>query len=222
VYEQLRREGWRVGRSSVEKAMKEQGLEARRRRAFRRTTRSDPGHSKALNIMNRQFTVNQPDTAWVADITYIKLDTGWAYLSVIIDLYSRAVVGWSLSESLSTEGCLRALKNALEVRRPGRGLLHHSDQGCQYTSAVYRSALSDFGAVASMSRRGNCWDNAVAESFFSTLKAELVERYRWKDRDHLHRHLFEYLEIYYNRERLHSSLGYRTPAERLATAAAAA
>lgn len=222
VHKQLLREGWRVGRSSVEKAMKTQGLSALRKRAFRRTTCADPKHAKAPNLLNRRFSANSPDSAWVTDITYIKLDAGWAYLSTVIDLYSRAVVGWSLSQSLSTESCLRALENAIQVRRPAPGLLHHSDQGCQYTSEAYRSKLAEMGATASMSRRGNCWDNAVAESFFSTLKSELVEQYRWKDCEHLQHHLFEYIEIYYNRERIHSSLSYRTPAEVLAAAEAAA
>ena len=137
---------------------------------------------------------------------------GWCYVAVIIDLFSRAVVGWALDSQLSTRLPLAALHNAIQSRRPGPGLLHHSDRGCQYTSREYRDALDALGVEVSMSRIGNCWDNAVAESFFATLKAELVYRSSWTTRDELRVALFRYLEVFYNRRRLHSSIGYQTPA----------
>jgi transposase InsO family protein len=161
----------------------------------------------------RNFNATRPNQRWVTDITYVWTDEGWAYLAVILDLYSRAVVGWAIDATLATSLPLAALSNALRRRGPKAGLLHHSDRGCQYTSAQYRRALRDVGVVVSMSRKGNCWDNAVAESFFSTLKNELVSRKSWRNRAELHDAVFEYVEIFYNRKRLHSTLNYKTPAE---------
>lgn len=214
VLGELRRGGIRVGKRRVERAMRSLGLCARPRRRFRVTTAADPRHSVEPNVLDRKFTAERPNQRWVTDISYVWTDEGWCYLAVIIDLFSRAVVGWALDATLSTQLPLTALDMALRRRRPDvAGLLHHSDRGCQYTSGEYRAALAKHGLSVSMSRKGNCWDNAVAESFFSTIKAELIRRRSWKGRLELRSAVFEYIEAFYNRRRLHSSLGYRPPAE---------
>lgn len=213
VRHQLRRQGQFVGKRRVERCMRSLGLTARISRRFRITTRSNPALRKADNLLDRDFTASRPDERWVSDITYVWTDEGWCYLAVIIDLFSRAVVGWSTDAQLLAGLPLRALENALRRRQPKAELLHHSDQGAQYTSLGYRNLLAAHGIEVSMSRRGDCWDNAVAESFFSTLKAELVERRHWRSRSELRSALFEYIEVFYNRKRLHSTLSYRTPAE---------
>lgn len=187
-----------------------QGVSPRR---FRCTTRRNPTHPAAENLLARDFTAKAPNERWVTDITYIWTDEGWCYLAVILDLFSRAVVGWALDATVSTDLPVAALRAALVRRRPARGLLHHSDRGCQYTSDRYRQELAAAGITASMSRVGNCWDNAVAESFFATLKTELVERHRWTGRLALRTALFDYIEVFYNRRRLHSAIAYKTPAQ---------
>jgi transposase InsO family protein len=149
----------------------------------------------------------------VTDITYIATDEGWLYLAAIIDLFSRRIVGWSMSDRLTTALALDALSMALFARRPARGLVHHSDRGCQYASAEYQRALEQHGITCSMSRKGDCWDNAVAESFFATLKTELVHDAHWKTRDEARTAIFHYLEVFYNRRRLHSTIGYVSPVE---------
>ena len=204
-------EGLHVGKHRVERALRSMGLQARTRRRFRVTTSANPAHTPANNTLARDFTAAAPDERWVTDITYVWTDEGWCYLAVILDLFSRSVVGWALETSLSTRLPLAALESAVRKRRPEAGLLHHSDRGCQYTSAEYRDALANLGVVVSMSRRGNCWDNAVAESFFSTLKNELIHRSSWPSRHELRAAVFDYIEVFYNRQRLHSSLGYKTP-----------
>jgi putative transposase len=213
VLRALRREGVHVSKRRVERAMRGMGLVARAHRRFRVTTKSDERHLKLPNVLARDFTAAAPNQRWVTDITYVWTAEGWAYVSVILDLFSRAVVGWAIDASLATRLPLRALEMAVQRRRPGSGLLHHSDRGCQYTGIEYRDELKRLGVVVSMSRKGNCWDNAVAESFFSTMKTELTHRQTWSSRLELRNALFEYLEVFYNRERLHSTLGYRTPAE---------
>jgi putative transposase len=213
VLRELRRNGVRVGKRRVERAMRSLGLRARGRRRFRVTTAANPAHAVAPNTLNRTFRAVRPNQRWVTDITYVWTDEGWCYLAAIVDLFSRAVVGWAVDESLSTELPLAALDMALRRRRPSSRLLHHSDRGCQYTSAEYRSELAKHGIAVSMSRKGNCWDNAVAESFFSTIKAELIRDVRWTGRLELRSAVFQYIEFFYNRRRLHSSLGYKTPTE---------
>lgn len=213
VRHELRRQGSHVSKRRVERIMRGAGIVGTQRRRHATTTRSNPKHPVEANVLDRDFTATRPDQRWVTDITYIWTDEGWAYLAAILDLYSRRVVGWALASSLSTELVLTALNNALVQRAPQRGLLHHSDRGCQYTSGAYRDALAAQGITVSMSRRGNCWDNAVAESFFATLKTELVYRHRWRTRIEVRAALFTYLESFYNRRRLHSALDYRTPAE---------
>jgi transposase InsO family protein len=162
--------------------------------------------------LQRQFQVAVPDCCWAGDITYIWTQEGWLYLAVLLDLCSRRIVGWAISDRLTEELTLKALDQALAHRRPSAGLLHHSDRGSQYAARGYRQRLTKHGLRASMSRRGDCWDNAVVESFFSSLKTELFARRRWPEtREHARRELFEYIEIFYNRKRRHSALGYVSP-----------
>ena len=208
----LRDRGFRVGKRRVERAMRGMGLTPPVPRRHCSTTKRDPTHAVAPNELNRDFAAKRPNERWVTDITYVWTDEGWAYLAVILDLFSRAVVGWALDATLATSLPLAALDSALRRRCPSLGLMHHSDQGCQYTSARYRQHLATHGITVSMSRRGQCWDNAVAESFFATLKNELVFRRSWHDRYELRNAVFDYIEVFYNRRRLHSSLNYKTPA----------
>jgi putative transposase len=209
----LRAEGVRVSKRRVERALRALELRVKLRRPFRRTTRSDPSHAAAPNVLDRNFEASRPDERWVTDITYLWTQQGWCYLAVILDLFSRKIVGWAVERTLSTSLPLRALDMAVRRRRPGPGLLHHSDRGCQYTSAEYRQILAQLGVTVSMSRKGNCWDNAVAESMFATIKTELFYRQSWATLEQLRSALFDYIEVFYNRRRLHSSLDYKTPSQ---------
>ena len=212
IHADLREDGERCGRHRVARLMREDGLVARKARQFRTTTDSDHSDPVAPNLLNQDFSVDTPDTVWVGDITYLRTLGGWLYLAVLLDLCSRLVVGWSVSSSLETELPLRALGNAVARRLPGRGVLHHSDRGSQYTSADYQKRLEKLGMTVSMSRRGNCYDNAAAESFFDSLKTELgVEVF--DSREHALRALFDYIELFYNRRRRHSALGNISPAD---------
>ena len=213
VHAQLRKEGVRVGRKRVERLMREQGLEARRKRKFRRTTDSNHGLPVAPNVLERDFETDAPNQVWVTDITYVGTREGWLYLAAILDLFSRRVVGWAMSTSLDRGLALDALHMALKGRQPPAGLVHHSDRGCQYASRDYRNLLDAHGIVCSMSRKGDCWDNAVAESFFGGLKSELVNDADFATRAEARTALFEYIVVFHNRQRLHSSLGYLTPVE---------
>ena len=219
VHAELKAQGHRVGRKRVERLMRDSGLRARPTRQFKRTTLSGHSLPVAPNVLDREFDQPAPNTAWVTDITYIATGEGWLYLVAILDLFSRRVVGWKTSDRLDASFCREALHEALMARRPAPGLIVHADQGIQFASAVFRELLLAWEGVLSMSRRGNCWDNAVAESFWSTLKAELTEVTRFPTRDAARTALFEYLEGFYNHERRHSRLDYISPAafERLAT-----
>jgi transposase InsO family protein len=211
VHAELRERGRRIGRKRVARLMQAAHLGARQRRRFRCTT--DSTHAMAVrdNLLARRFAVLTPNTIWATDITYLWTAQGWLYLAVVLDLFSRRVVGWALSERLGRTIAVEALQMALSERRPAGGLLHHSDRGSQYASKEYQLLLAQHGIVSSMSRRANCWDNAVAESFFATLKVELVYRCRWRTRAEARSALFEYLELFYNRQRRHSALGYLSP-----------
>lgn len=213
VCAELRRQGRPVGRHRVARLMRKQGLAGRMKRRFRRTTNSDHEHPIASNLLARKFDASVPGKAWVADITYLWTAEGWLYLAVVIDLYSRRVVGWAMEDHLRTELALKALKMALAARPPNGQLIHHSDRGTQYASNEYRAMLAANGVTASMSRKGNCWDNAVAESFFGTLEIELVDGAHWITRDQARTAVFDYIEVFYNRRRLHSHNGYCSPAE---------
>jgi len=213
VHRGLRREGIRVGRKRVERLMRRDGLRGRVRRRFRRTTDSNHSLPVAPNTLNRQFDVDSPDRVWAGDITFIRTANGWGYLAVILDLHSRLVVGWALADHMRTELVETALLCALGKREPSEELLHHSDRGSQYASVSYRGRLEALGIAVSMSRRGDCYDNAVVESFFGTLKQELVHHMHWTDLVDARAAIHDYIEVFYNRQRLHSSLGYKTPAE---------
>lgn len=210
--EALAKRGFKVGNGRVERLLRELGIYAGRKKRRRKTTVRDPDHEVTANVLARKFTTEAPNRAWVTDITYIRTHEGWAYLAVILDLFSRRVVGWELGTEATAELALKALSMAVHHRKPPAGLVFHSDRGCQYTAACHRQALASIGAEVSMSRKGNCWDNAVAESFFSSLKAELIEKEVWPNAKALRPALFEYIEVRYNRQRLHSTLNYETPA----------
>lgn len=213
VHAKLRRDGVRVSRKRVERLMRAAGLQGKVRRRWRTTTDSNHSLPVAPNTLNRQFSATSSDTRWVVDITYIPIAGGFGYLAVIVDLYSRLVVGWALEDHLRTELPLKALRMALGHRVPATNLLHHSDRGCQYASEGYRDVLARHGIGVSMSRRGDCYDNAVVESFFGTLKQELVHGAAWTTLADARAAIHDYIEVFYNRQRLHSALGYRTPAE---------
>ena len=211
VHAELQARGHRTSRKRVVRLMRARGLAARRRRPFRVTTDSTHDRPVAPNLLARRFTPGIPQRGWVTDITFIATGEGWLYLAVILDLFSRRVLGWALSERLTSPLPLEALRMALARRRPRPGLLHHSDRGTQYVGTEYQGLLTRHGIVISMSRRGNCWDNAVAESFFATLKVELVHGAAWPTREQARRAIAEYIELFYNPQRRHSSLGYRSP-----------
>ena len=212
VHKQLVVEGERCGRRRVERLMSANGIRAKQKRKFVATTDSKHDLPVVENILERNFQVEEPNTVWLSDITYIPTDEGWLYLAGVLDLCSRTAVGWSMSETLEKELVIDALKMAYQRRRPGEGLLHHSDRGSQYASDDYVNLLESYGMRMSMSRKGDCWDNAVMESFFGTLKKELVHHKRYRTRAEARQDIFEFIEVFYNRERLHSSLGYMSPA----------
>ncbi len=211
VHAELRAQGQRVSRKRVERLMRENGIVARRKRRFRVTTESGHTLPVARNILARRFSADELDSAWVGDITYVWTAQGWLYLAVLIDLCSRRVVGWSLRPNLSGELATEALNMALARRQPPRGLVHHTDRGCQYAAHDYRKVLTKNGIVCSMSRRANCWDNAVAESFFATLKTELTHEWDFGSHSEARRVIADYIESFYNAERRHSALGYVSP-----------
>jgi transposase InsO family protein len=191
--------------------MRESGLRAKTARKYKATTDSNHALPVAPNLLERRFNVPAPNTAWVSDITYLWTRQGWLYLAVIVDLYSRKVVGWSLRERMTADLVCEALDAAVRARHPPPGLVFHSDRGSQYASKVFRRRLFRYRMKQSMSRKGNCWDNAVAESFFATLKKELVRNHVFATREAARSDVFEYIEVFYNRRRAHSLLGYETP-----------
>jgi putative transposase len=211
VHAELRARGRCVSEKRVARLMQQQGLAARRRRPFVRTTDSKHSHPVAPNVVARDFLPPGPNCTWAGDITYVWTAEGWLYLAVVLDLFSRRVVGWSMSESIDRHLVLSALDMALAGR--AAPALYHSDRGSQYASEDYRARLAERGITCSMSRKGNCWDNAVVESFFSSLKMELVHIRSFRTREEAKLALFEYMEVFYNRRRRHSSLGYVSPAE---------
>lgn len=211
--EELLKRGWHVGKKRVARIMRENALGPRPKRRFVLTTRSEKGQEVAENLLNRNFAVPAANSVWVSDITYVATSEGWMYLCTVLDLYSRRVVGWSLSSDLSAELVLMAVAMAVIRRRPPRGLMFHSDRGVQYTSAQFKATADVYGFIQSMSRRGDCWDNACAETFFKTLRAELIRGKIYRSRKEARAEIFEYVEVFYNRKRLHSYLGYLTPTE---------
>jgi len=212
VRDELVDQGFEIGRKRVARLMRELGLRGVSPRKFRVTTNSDHDHPVAENVLNRNFEASAPNEKWATDITYVWTGEGWLYLAAVMDLYSRRIVGWATADHLKTELCLDALQMALNHRTGIENLMHHSDQGVQYASNLYREVLAAQGIECSMSRRGNCWDNAVAESFFGTLKNELIYRRPWPTREQARDAIGEYIEIFYNRIRRHSTIGGVSPA----------
>ena len=201
-----------VSPKRVARLMREMDLKCKTVKKYVVTTDSKHNEPVAPNLLNRKFNVNTPDTVWVSDITYLRIGSRWYYLAVFIDLFSRSVVGWDLSDSLERYSVIKALKKAVARRSPGKGLMIHSDRGVQYASKDFKNLLNRYGSIQSMSRKGDCWDNAVAESFFHTLKTQLIHHVKIRTYEEAGRNLFQYIEIYYNRRRKHSSNGWKTPA----------
>ena len=214
MHHELVKRGTLCGRRRVRRLMRRAGIEGRHKKRWRTTTVPDPEAEAAKDLIQRHFgPCEELDRRYVGDITYVATWEGWAYLATVIDLASRRVVGWALRDHMRTELVEEALEVAFATRRPAKGLIFHSDRGCQYTSGDYATLARDNGVVLSVGRTGECWDNAVAESFFATIKRELIDPRAWPTRAGLRRAVFEYIEGWYNTRRLHSSLGYRSPAE---------
>jgi transposase InsO family protein len=214
VHAALKKQGVRCTRRRVAELMRRAQIRSSRHRRFRvRTTDASHGRPVADNLLNRQFERERPDQAWVTDITYVATGEGWLYVASVMDLCSRRVVGWATADHLRTELATEALEMAIRERCPDAGLLHHSDRGTQYASEYYQALLARHGITCSMSRAGDCYDNATMESFFKTFKVELVYQEEYATRAEARRAIYEYIEVFYNRQRLHSSLGYRSPAE---------
>jgi len=212
INEDLKEAGIRCGRGRVAKLMRLAGLRGKQRQRFTRTTDSKHSYPVAPNLLAQDFDVKELNRVWVSDITYIPTGEGWLYLATVLDLCSRKIVGWAMGERIDRGLVMTALNMAIAKRRPGKGLLHHSDRGSQYASNDYQELLRSHGMICSMSGKGNCYDNAVAESFYHTLKVELVHGRSYQSRREAVSDIFEYIEVFYNRKRRHSSLGYLSPA----------
>jgi transposase InsO family protein len=221
IHDDLREDGEKLGRKRVARLMQAQGLSGNAPKQFRRTTNSSHSQPVAINLVQRNFDVEAPNKVWAADITYVRTWEGWMYLAVILDLYSRRVVGWAIDDHMRTELALEALSMAFEQRQPPPGLIHHSDRGSQYASTEYRSHLASNGALSSMSRKGDCWDNAVAESFFGSLKREHVERQSMRTKRQTRKGIVGYIECFYNSRRRHSYIDNTSPIKYEARALAA-
>ncbi len=207
----LRDEGFKIGRDRARRLMKVLNLKVKQKRKYKVTTDSKHTLPVAENVLNRQFSPTAPNQAWGTDITYLWTQEGWIYLAVVIDLYSRRVVGWSMDRRMKKALVIRALMMAINLRKPPPGLIHHSDRGSQYASHAYQALLEQYGVISSMSRKGNCWDNAPVERFFSSLKREWTGDQLYKTRQVAIADVREYVAVYYNSKRLHSTLGYKTP-----------
>ena len=203
---EIRRRGINCNRKRIARLMNKNGIAAKIFRKYRNTTNSDHRREKSENILDREFNRQRKNEVWTSDITYISTEEGWLYLAAVIDIYSRKVIGWQLDKRLDSGLVEKALQNALVERKAGRGIIFHSDQGIQYTSKSFRKILKDNGFIQSMSRKGNCYDNAITETFFHTLKTELIHRTKYRTREQARRSIFEYIEIFYNRKRLHSAM----------------
>jgi len=212
ITEQLHDEGYKVSRPRVGRLMRHNGICAVSKKKFKVTTDSNHNYPVSPNLLNRDFSTIEPEKVWVSDLTYIFTQEGWLFLTVIIDLYNRMVVGWSMSSGMSaSETTIAALKHACNRFRPPAGLIFHSDRGVQYACTDFKELIANNRMRQSMSAKGDCWDNAVAESFFATLKKELVYRHNYKTRWEARQSIFEYIEIFYNRIRKHSTLGNKSP-----------
>ena len=213
IAKDLDAEGIKVGKHRLGRLMKENAIVGCPEKKWKVTTDSAHREPVAENILNREFTVDAPNKVWVGDITYVWTYQGWSYLATVIDLYSRRVVGWALETHMQSELILKALNNALNQRNVKPGLIFHSDRGSQYASSKFQKTLKDNGIVSSMSRKGNCWDNAVAESFFATIKREPIYKTSWFNHQCLRSAIYEYIEVFYNRKRRHSANNYLAPVD---------
>lgn len=210
---ELNKRGIKCNKKRIARLMSKNGIKAKIFMKYRATTNSNHQKEKSVNLLNREFRRKSPNEVWSSDITYIRTEQGWLYLATVIDLYSRKVIGWQLDNRLNSDLVEKALQHALMDRKVESGIIFHSDQGVQYASDSFRKLLKNNGFIQSMSRKGNCYDNAVAETFFHTLKTELIKREKYKTREEARRSIFEYIEIFYNRKRLHSAIGYLSPVE---------
>ena len=211
MVENLRQEGFEIGRDKTRRLMKQLQLKVKQKRKYKVTTDSKHNFPVAKNVLNREFSPSAPNQAWGTDITYLWTQQGWIYLAVVIDLYSRRVVGWSIDRRMKKALVIRALMMAVNLRKPPAGLIHHSDRGSQYASHDYQKLLRQHGLICSMSRKGNCWDNAPVERFFGSLKREWTGDRLYRTRQEAIADVREYVAVYYNSKRLHSTLGYTTP-----------
>jgi len=211
VVEDLQAKGMTCGKNRVARLMKVNGIVGKAKKKFKATTDSKHNLPVAENLLKQNFETEKPNTVWTSDITYVWTSEGWLYLAVILDLFSRQVVAWAMSDRLTSDFVVKALYQAIGRRQPASGCILHSDRGIQYASAAFRDVLMAYGFIQSMSRKGNCYDNAVTESFFHTLKTEHVYDYRYETRAEARQSIFEYIEMFYNRQRRHSALGYRSP-----------
>ena len=211
VYEELRESGEAIGRHRTARLMRKNGMNARPKRSFKKTTDSNHDRGYSPNLLERNFTTDAPNQVWVADITYIRTYEGWLYLAVVIDLFARRVVGWTIDDHMRDDLVIAAQKHAISIREPEKGLVFHSDRGSQYASADFRSVLKDHGMVQSMSRKGNCWDNAVAESFFASLEKDVLLRTAFATKTEGRRCVANYIENFYNPVRRHSANGFISP-----------
>jgi putative transposase len=211
MFQELRERGHRVGKARVERVMRDNGIRARHKRRWRATTDSKHALPVAANLLARDFSPSRPNQSWGADITYVWTDEGWLYLAVVLDFFNREIVGWSLKPDLSAKLACDALSMAWFRRRPAPGLIHHSDRGVQYASEAFQAKLADYRMHCSMSRKGNCWDNAPTESFFNSLKNERIHGRRYRTRAEARTEVFQYIEGFYNRSRRHSTLGHMSP-----------
>jgi putative transposase len=211
MVQELRARDFPASKDRVERLMRENGIHARHKRRFKVTTDSKHDLPVAPNVLDRNFTPSAPNQVWASDITYIWTAEGWLYLAVVLDLFNREVVGWSIKPRMTTDIVVDALKMAWFRRRPAPGLIHHSDRGSQYASGAFQAQLHEYGMQCSMSRKGNCWDNACSESFFNSLKNERVHGTRYRTQAEAKADIFDYIEPFYNRKRLHSTLGFASP-----------
>ena len=213
MVDELRGRGFAASKARVERLMREHGIRARHKRRFKATTDSKHTLPVADNLLDRNFNPAVPNQVWTSDITYIWTDEGWLYLAVVLDLFNREVIGWSIKPRMTADIVMDALTMAWFRRQPAAGVMHHSDRGSQYASRVFQDKLVAYGMTCSMSRKGNCWDNAPTESFFNSLKNERVHGTRYATRDEAKTDLFDYIEPFYNRRRRHSTLGYKSPTQ---------
>ena len=210
---EVRARGFPASKERVERIMRENGIRARYKRRYKATTDSKHALPVAPNVLDRDFTPSAPNQTWTADLTYVWTAEGWLYLAIVLDLFNREIVGWSIKPRMTADIVTDALTMAWFRRKPGPGLIHHSDRGSQYASHAFQEKLTEYGMICSMSRKGNCWDNATSESFFNSLKNERVHGTRYETRDEAIADLFAYIEVFYNRSRRHSTLGYKSPTQ---------